>query len=170
MLTFFRPQQLPRTTKAGLVLASDQKEGPGTSHTATENIYTAGTLEPWGRSALLQGPVLGQLGESGGSGWGGGGGPGASAECWSSKDGAKDNDHYELTVTHLLFPLSQKSCLPLTLILMKGQHTHCEHQTRKMVYTAMREQRINRNLYSTNAHVCVNQLEKRHWLLLFLYR
>lgn len=48
MLTFFRPRQLPRTTEAGLVLASDQKEGPSSSHTATENIYTAGTLEPWG--------------------------------------------------------------------------------------------------------------------------
>lgn len=60
MLTFFRPRQLPRTTEAGLVLASDQKEGPSSSHTATENIYTAGTLEPWGRPALLQGPAPGQ--------------------------------------------------------------------------------------------------------------
>lgn len=60
MLTFFRPQQLPRTTEAGLVLAPDQKEGPSSSHTATENIYTAGTLEPWGCSALLPGPVLWQ--------------------------------------------------------------------------------------------------------------
>lgn len=68
MLTFFRPQQLPRTTEAGLVLASDQKEGPSSSHTATENIYTAGTLEPWGRPTLLQGPAPGQW-ERGRRGW-----------------------------------------------------------------------------------------------------
>lgn len=49
----------------------------------------------------------GREGEGGGEG-----GPGASGECMRSKDGAKDNDHYEFTGTHPLLPLSQKSCLP----------------------------------------------------------
>lgn len=49
---------------------------------------------------------------NGREGGGVGGGPGAFGECRRSKDGAKDNDQYELTVTHPLFPLSHKSCLP----------------------------------------------------------
>lgn len=85
MLTFLRPQQLPRTTEAGLVLEPDQKEGPNSSHTATENIYTAGTLEPWGCAALLPGPVLALEGGAGR----GGGNQVLLGDCRSSEHSSK---------------------------------------------------------------------------------
>lgn len=160
MLTFFRPQQLPRTTEAGLVLASDQKEGPSSSHTATENIYTAGTLEPWGRPALLQGPALGQ--------WEGvrrgKGGPGASGECRRSKDGAKDNDRYELTVTHPLFPLSQKSCLPPPPFWWKDKiHTRVNTKHQKDKHTCMHRHSRTRKHANIHVHICMNQMKSRYW-------
>lgn len=45
---------------------------------------------------------------------------------------AKDNDRYELTVTHPLFPLSQKSCLPPPPVLMKRQNTHIRLDTKTL--------------------------------------
>lgn len=76
------------------MLAPDQKEGPRCSHTATENIYTAGTLEPRGYSLLLHGHAPGRRENVGGE-WEG-------ARCSGGKrrrseDGAKDND-FELSV------------------------------------------------------------------------
>ncbi|MEQ2203082.1 hypothetical protein XENOCAPTIV_024081, partial [Xenoophorus captivus] len=96
--------QLPKTTKAGLVLAPDQKEGLSSSHTATENIYTAGTLEPWGRAALLPRPVLGLEGRAGQ----GGGDQVLLGVCKSSTEVAKCNN---CSKSHVVFSS--------TLILMK---------------------------------------------------
>lgn len=44
-------------------------------------------------------------------------------ECRSSKDGAKDNDHYELSVV----PFGPEFMFMSVFILMKGQSIHSVH-------------------------------------------
>lgn len=90
--------------------------------------------------------------------WGEGGGGRAGGdqvllgERRRSEDGAKDNDHYELTVTHPLFPLVPKVMFTPAPILMKGQNTHTRVNTKHQQDT---RRRAHTRVHGHSLHICV---------------
>lgn len=132
MLTFFRPRQLPRTTEAGACLGVwSKRRTQFQSHSNWKHLHSwdPRTLRPPCPTART---CTGAIGE------GGGGTPGASGECRRSKDGAKDNDCYELTVTLTRCSPCPKSHVylhPLPVLIKMTKYTKAPTSTQALKVT-----------------------------------